>query len=172
MTCVSETQCEVSANISTPWKLFWLFIRARWLGMSSPVPSSSSPGGSPGLAPPCGQSDPSLETCSETSFVDDLLHGFRLHLQSLKVLAPLSGKMEAAAALPQRAILNALRSLVDPITVAILLDDDHEAAADALLRTLASENEIDLTSLTQEERSKCARWLSVIGSYFADMEIS
>ena len=137
--------------------------------MSSPVPSSSSPGGSPGLARPlCGLSDPSLETCSESSFVDDLLHGFRLHLQSLKVLAPLSGKMEAAAALPQRAILNALRSLVDPITVAILLDDDHEAAADALLRTLASENDIDLASLTQEEISKSSRWLSAIGSYFAD----
>ena len=130
---------------------------------------SSSPGGSPGLAPPCGLSDPSLETCSE-SFVDDLLRGFRLHLQSLKVLAPLSGKMEAAAALPQRAILNALRSLVDPITVAILLDDDHEAAADALLRSLASENDIDLEELSQEERSKCAKWLSAIGSFFADQE--
>ena len=138
----------------------------------SSVPSSS-PGGSPGLARPlCGQSsDPSLETCSE-SFVDDLLQGFRLHLQSLKVLAPLSGKLESAAALPQRAILNALRSLVDPITVAILLDDDHEAAADALLRTLASENDIDLTSLTQEEISKSSRWLAVIGSFFADQEIS
>ena len=139
--------------------------------MSSPVPSSSSPGCSGPEAHPCGLSDPSLETCSE-SFVDDLLHGFRLHLQSLKVLAPLSGKMEAAAALPQRAILNALRSLVDPITVAILLDDDHEAAADALLRTLASENDIDLEELTQEEISKSSRWLAVIGSFFADQEIS
>ena len=133
---------------------------------------SSSPGGSPGLARPrCGLSDPELETSSE-SFVDDLLHGFRLHLQSLKVLAPLSGKMEAAAALPQRAILNALRSLVDPITVAILLDDDHEAAADALLRTLASENNIILEELTQEEISKSSRWLAVIGSFFADQEIA
>ena len=135
---------------------------------------SSSPGGSPGLARPCGLSDPSLETSSENSesFVDDLLRGFRLHLQSLKVLAPLSGKMEAAAALPQRAILNALRSLVDPITIAILLDDDHEAAADALLRSLAKENDIDLEELTQEEISKSSRWLAVIGSYFADQEIS
>ena len=80
--------------------------------------------------------------------------------------------MEAAAALPQRAILNALRSLVDPITVAILLDDDHEAAANALLRTLASENDIDLASLTHEEISKSARWLAVIGSFYADMEIA
>ena len=134
---------------------------------------SSSPGVSPGpeARPLCGLSDPEQETSSE-SFVDDLLRGFRLHLQSLKVLAPLSGKMEAAAALPQRAILNALRSLVDPITVAILLDDDHEAAADALLRTLASENDIDLASLTQEEISKSSRWLAVIGSYFADQEIA
>ena len=138
---------------------------------------SSSPGGSPGLARPCGLSDPSLETCSASSesVVDELLHGFRLHLQSpscRKVLAPLSGKLESAAALPQRAIMNALRSLVDPITVAILLDDDHEAAADALLRTLASENNIILEELTQEEISKSSRWLAVIGSFFADQEIS
>ena len=132
--------------------------------------------GSPSLAPPSGPLETEQETCSGSSvFVDDLLHGFRLHLQSLscrEVLAPLSGKMEAAAALPQRAILNALRSLVDPITVAILLDEDHEAAADVLLRTLAKENDIDLASLTQEEISKTARWLSCIGSYYADMEIS
>ena len=132
---------------------------------------SSSPGGSPGLARPCGLSDPSLETCSE-SFVDDLLHGFRTFLMGLPALAPLATKMEAAAALPQRAILAALRSLVDPITVAILLEEDYEIASDALVRSLAQENDIDLASLTQEERSKCARWLSVIGSYFADMEIS
>ena len=135
---------------------------------------SSSPGGSPGLARPCGLSDPSLETCSASSesFVDDLLHGFRTFLMGLPALAPLATKMEAAAALPQRAILAALRSLVDPITVAILLEEDYEIASDALVRSLAQENDIDLASLTQEERSKCARWLSVIGSYFADMEIS
>ena len=80
--------------------------------------------------------------------------------------------MESAAALPQRAILAALRSLVDPITVAILLEEDFEAAADVLVRSLAKENDIDLASLTQEELSKCARWLSVIESYFADQEIS
>ena len=90
----------------------------------------------------------------------------------LPALAPLATKMEAAAALPQRAILAALRTLVDPITVAILLEEDYEAAADALVRSLAQENDIDLASLTQEERSKCARWLSVIGSYFADQEIA
>ena len=87
----------------------------------------------------------------------------------LPALAPLATKMEAAAALPRRAILAALRSLVDPITLAILLEDDYEAAADALVRILAEEN--DLASLTQEELSKCARWLSVIGSYFADQEV-
>ena len=128
--------------------------------------------GSPSLAPPCGLFDPSLETCSETSFVDDLLRGFRTYLQSLKVLAPLSGKLESAAALPQRAILAALRTLVDPITLAILLEDDYEAAADALVRSLAKENDINLEDLTQEERSKCARWLSAIGSFFADQESS
>ena len=132
---------------------------------------SSSPGGSPSLARPCGLSDPEPSTSSET-FADDLLQGFRTYLQSLKVLAPLATKMEAAAALPQRAILAALRTLVDPITLAILLEDDYEAAADALVRSLAQENDIDLASLTQEERSKCARWLSVIGSYFADLEIA
>ena len=90
----------------------------------------------------------------------------------LPVLAPLATKMEAAAALPQRAILAALRTLVDEITVAILLEDDYEGAATALVERLAQENDINLEELAQEERSKCARWLSVIGSYFADMEIS
>ena len=141
--------------------------------MSSPVPSSSSSAGShgPEVRPRCGLSDPELETSSE-SFVDDLLRGFRTFLMGLPALAPLATKMEAAAALPQRAILAALRSLVDPITVAILLEENYEIASDALVRSLAQENDIDLASLTQEERSKCARWLSVIGSYFADMEIS
>ena len=132
---------------------------------------SSSPGGSPGLAPPCGLSDPEQETSSE-NFVDDLLKGFRTFLMGLPALEPLATKMEAAAALPQRAILAALRTLVDEITVAILLEDDYEGAATALVVRLAQENDIDLASLTQEERSKCARWLSAIGSYFADMEIS
>ena len=140
--------------------------------MPSPSSSHSSPqSGSPGLARPCGLSDPELETSSE-SFVDDLLRGFRTFLMGLPALAPLATKMEAAAALPQRAILAALRSLVDPITVAILLEEDYEIASDALVRSLAQENDIDLASLTQEERSKCARWLSVIGSYFADQEIA
>ena len=138
--------------------------------MSSSAPSSS-PGYSGPEARPCGLSDPEPSTSSE-NFVDDLLQGFRTYLQSLPALAPLATKMEAAAALPQRAILAALRSLVDPITVAILLEEDYEIASDALVRSLAQENDIDLASLTQEERSKCARWLSAIGSYFADMEIS
>ena len=130
---------------------------------------SSSPGGSPGLAPPCGRSDPSLETCSE-SFVDDLLRGFRTFLMGLPALAPLATKMEAAAALPQRAILAALRTLVDPITLAILLEDDYDAAADALVRNLAKENDIDLGQLTQADLAKCAKWLTAIASYFSDME--
>ena len=130
---------------------------------------SSSPGGSPGLAPPCGLSDPSLETCSE-SFVDDLLRGFRTFLMGLPALAPLATKMEAAAALPQRAILAALRTLVDPITLAILLEDDYDAAADALVRSLAKENDIDLGQLTQADLAKCAKWLTAIASYFSDME--
>ena len=131
---------------------------------------SSSPGGSPGLAPPCGLSDPELETSSE-SFVDDLLRGFRTFLMGLPALAPLATKMEAAAALPQRAILAALRTLVDPITLAILLEDDYDAAADALVRNLAKENDIDLGQLTQADLAKCAKWLTVIASYFSDMEV-
>ena len=135
--------------------------------LSSPAGSA----GSPSLARPCGLSDPELETCSE-DFVDDLLRGFRTFLMGLPALAPLATKMEAAAALPQRAILAALRSLTDPITLAILREEDFEAAADVLVRSLAKENDIDLASLTQEERSKCARWLSAIGSFCADQEIS
>ena len=132
---------------------------------------SSSPGGSPGpeARPRCGLSDPEQETSSE-SFVDDLLRGFRTFLMGLPALAPLATKMEAAAALPQRAILAALRTLVDPITLAILLEDDYDAAADALVRNLAKENDIDLGQLTQADLAKCAKWLTAIASYFSDME--
>ena len=136
--------------------------------------SSSSPVGSSGLARPCGLSDPELETCSESSesFVDDLLRGFRIFLMNLPALAPLSAKMEAAAALPQRAIMAALRSMTDEITVAILLDEPSASAADVLVRKLAAEYNIDLDELTQGDISKCAKWLTVIASYFADLEFA
>ena len=133
--------------------------------------SSLSPVGSSGLARPCGLSDPEQETCSE-NFVDELLRGFRVFLMNLPALAPLSAKMEAAAALPQRAILAALRSMADEITVAILLDEPPEAAADALVRKLAAEYNIDLDELSVGDLTKCAKWLTVIASYFADLEIA
>ena len=138
--------------------------------------SSSSPVGSSGLARPCGLSDPELETFSESSesFVDELLRGFRIFLMNLPALAPLSAKMEAASKLPQRAILAALRSMTDEITVAILLDEPSAsaAAADELVRKLATEYNIDLDELTPEEILKCAKWLTVIASYFADLEFA
>ena len=133
--------------------------------------SSLSPVGYSGLARPCGLSDPELETFSE-NFVDELLRGFRVFLMNLPALAPLSAKMEAAAALPQRAILAALRSMADEITVAILLDEPPEAAADALVRKLAAEYNIDLDELSVGDLTKCAKWLTVIASYFADLEIA
>ena len=139
------------------------------------MPSSSlSPLGSSGLARPCGLSDPELETCSESSesFAEELLRGFRIFLMGLPALAPLSAKMEAAAALPQRAILAALRSMTDEITVAILLDEPSASAADALVHKLATEYNIDLDELTQGDITKCAKWLTVIASYFADIEIA
>ena len=136
--------------------------------------SSSSPVGSSGLARPCGLSDPELETFSESSerFVDDLLRGFRIFLMNLPALGPLSAKMEAASKLPQRAILAALRSMTDEITVAILLDEPPEAAADELVRKLATEYNIDLDELAPEDLTKCAKWLTVIASYFADLEFA
>ena len=90
----------------------------------------------------------------------------------LPALTPLATKMEAAAALPQRAILAALRSLVDPITLAILLEDDYEAAATALVERLAQENDINLEELSQADLAKCAKWLTVIASYYADVEVA
>ena len=136
--------------------------------------SSLSPVGSSGLARPCGLSDPELETFSESSesFVDDLLRGFRIFLMNLPALAPLSAKMEAASKLPQRAILAALRSMTDEITVAILLDEPSASAADELVRKLATEYNIDLDELAPEDLTKCAKWLTVIASYFADLEIA
>ena len=133
--------------------------------------SSSSPVGSSGLARPCGLSDPELETCSE-SFAEELLRGFRIFLMGLPALAPLSAKMEAASKLPQRAILAALRSMTDEITVAILLDEPPEAAADALVRKLATEYNIDLDELSVGDLTKCAKYLLLFASYFADLEIA
>ena len=133
--------------------------------------SSLSPVGSSGLARPCALSDPEQEICSE-SFVDELLRGFRIFLMGLPALAPLSAKMEAAAALPQRAIMAALRSMTDEITVAILLDEPPEAAADGLVRKLATEYNIVLDELAQGDIAKCAKWLTVIASYFADLEFA
>ena len=96
---------------------------------------------------------------------------------NLPALAPLSAKMEAASKLPQRAILAALRSMTDEITVAILLDEPPEAAADELVRKLATEYNIDLScstgaELAPEDLTKCAKWLTVIASYFADLEFA
>ena len=139
------------------------------------MPSSSlSPVGSSGLARPCGLSDPELETYSESSesFVEELLRGFRIFLMGLPALSQLSAKMEAAAALPQRAILAALRSMTDDITVAILVDEPPEAAADDLVSSLAKEYGIDLDELAPEDLEKCAKWLICIASYFADQEFA
>ena len=141
------------------------------------MPSSSlSPVGSSTLARPCGLSDPELETCSESSesFVDDLLRGFRIFLMGLPALGPLSAKMEAAAKLPQRAILAALRTMTCTISLTILVDEPPEAAADDLVRSLAKEYGIDLAcaELAPEDLEKCAKWLICIASYFADLEFS
>jgi hypothetical protein len=138
--------------------------------------SSSSLVGSSGLARPCGLSDPELETCSESSesFADELLRGFRLYLMNLPALGPLSAKMEAAAKLPQRAILAALRTMTCTISLTILVDEPPEAAADDLVRSLVKEYGIDLLEqqLTPEDLTKCAKWLICIASYFADQEFA
>ena len=133
--------------------------------------SSLSPVGSSGLARPCGLSDPELETCSE-NFAEDLLRGFRIFLMNLPALGPLSAKMEAASKLPQRAILAALRSMTDEITVAILLDEPSASAADELVRKLATEYNIDLDERAPEDLTKGAIWLICIASYFSDLEFA
>ena len=142
------------------------------------MPSSSlSPVGSSGSrsreSRPCGLSDPEQETCSE-NFVDELLRGFRVFLMNLPALGPLSAKMEAAAKLPQRAILAALRTMTCTISLTILVDEPPEAAADDLVRSLAKEYNIDLAcaELAPEDLQKCAKWLICIASYFADLEFS
>lgn len=139
--------------------------------------SSLSPRvGSSGLARPCALSDPELETFSESfeSFAEELLRGFRIFLMGLPALAPLSAKMEAAAKLPQRAIMAALRSLTCTISLTILVDEPPEAAADDLVRSLAKEYGIDLAcaELAPEDLTKCAKWLICIASYFADQEFA
>ena len=137
------------------------------------MPSSSSPvssSGSRSLAQ-CALSDPELETSSE-NFAEELLRGFRIFLMGLPALGPLSAKMEAAAKLPQRAILAALRTMTCPITLTILIDEPPEAAADDLVCTLAKDYGIDLFELSPEDILKCAKWLVCIASYFADQEFA
>ena len=111
------------------------------------MPSSSlSPVGSSGLARPCGLSDSELENCSE-NFAEELLRGFRIFLMNLPALGPLSAKMEAAAKLPQRAILAALRTMTCTISLTILVDEPPEAAADELVHSLVKEYGIELDEL-------------------------
>ena len=141
---------------------------------SSSSPVSCSGSRSPVEHKQCGLSDPELEKCSESSenFAEELLRGFRLFLMGLPALGPLSAKMEAAAKLPQRAILAALRTMTCTITITILVDEPPEAAADELVHSLVKEYGIDLNELTSEDILKCAKWLICIASYFADQEFA
>ena len=138
---------------------------------SSPACSSCSRSLSVCASAQCGLSDPELETSSE-NFAEELLRGFRIFLMGLPALGPLSAKMEAAAKLPQRAILAALRTMTCPITLTILIDEPPEAVADDLVCSLAKEYGIDLFELSPEDILKCAKRLICIASYFADQEFA
>ena len=50
--------------------------------------------------------------------------------------------------------------------------DASAASASALVRKLATEYNIDLDELAPEDLTKCAKWLTVIASYFADLEFA
>jgi hypothetical protein len=138
---------------------------------SSPVSCSGSRTAATSAHKQCGLSDPEQETSSE-SFAEELLRGFRVFLMGLPALAPLSAKMEAAAKLPQRAILAALRTMTCTITLTILVDEPPEGAADELVHSLVKDYGINKNELSPEDILKCAKWLICIASYFADQEFA
>ena len=140
--------------------------------MHSPSSSHSSPqSGSPGLAPPRGQSETELASSRDLSsddFVDDCIQRFRAFLLSLPELAPLAARVETNV--PRFVILNVLRMMTADITLNIMMGDPPQA--DVLVQTLAAEHCVNLTAISAGDQLRCAKFLELFASYFADQEIA
>ena len=140
--------------------------------MHSPSSAHSSPqSGSPGLAPPCGQFDPEQETSRESSsdeFTGDCIQRFREFLLNLPELAPLAARVETNV--PRFVILNVLRMMTADVTLNIMMGDPPQA--DALVQALAAEHGVNLSAISAGDQLRCAKWLELFASYFADQEIA
>ena len=140
--------------------------------MPSPSSSHSSPqSGSPGLAPPRGQSEIELASSlasSSDDFVDDCIKRFREFLISLPELTPLAARVETNV--PRFVILNVLRMMTADVTLNIMMGDPPQA--DALVQALAAEHGVNLSAISADDQLRCAKWLELFASYFADQEIA
>ena len=141
--------------------------------MPSPSSAPSSPqSGSPGLAPPRGQSEielaSSLASSSDDVFTGDCIQRFRAFLLSLPELAPLAARVETNV--PRFVILNVLRMMTAELTLNIMMGDPPQA--DVLVQTLAAEHGVNITAISAGDQLRCAKWLELFASLFADQEIA
>ena len=187
----------VCANNNTKETFFRLFYTT-WRGMSrlslpSSLPSSSQPqftADAPQDPEFASEPESSLESsCASAAteaeidprvidhtriepdedFIGDCIQRFRAFLLGLPPLAPLAARI-GSGALPRVVILNALRMMTSDMTLRIIIGDPP--AGDTLVKALAAEHGVNLDELSAGEQIRCAKWLELFGSYFADQEIA
>ena len=105
----------------------------------------------------------------DEDFIGDCIQRFRAFLLGLAPLAPLAARI-GSGALPRVVILNALRMMASDMTLRIIIGDPP--AGDTLVKALAAEHGVNLGELSAGEQIRCAKWLELFGSYFADQEIA
>ena len=105
----------------------------------------------------------------DEDFIGDCIQRFRAFLLELAPLAPLAARI-GSGALPRTVILNALRMMTSDMTLRIMIGDPP--AGDTLVKALAVEHGVNLEELSAGEQIRCAKWLELFGSYFADQEIA
>ena len=105
----------------------------------------------------------------DEDFIGDCIQRFRAFLLGLAPLAPLAARI-GSGALPRVVILNALRMMTSDMTLRIIIGDPP--AGDTLVKALAAEHGVNLDELSAGEQIRCAKWLELFGSYFADQEIA
>ena len=105
----------------------------------------------------------------DEDFIGDCIQRFRAFLLGLAPLAPLAARI-GSGALPRVVILNALRMMTSDMTMRIIIGDPP--AGDTLVKALAAEHGVNLDELSAGEQIRCAKFLELFGSYFADQEIA
>jgi hypothetical protein len=105
----------------------------------------------------------------DEDFIGDCIQRFRAFLLELAPLAPLAARI-GSGALPRTVILNALKMMTSDMTLRIIIGDPP--AGDTLVKALAAEHGVNLDELSAGEQIRCAKWLELFASYFADQEIA